>query len=731
MSDNIFTQTKEFVNPPKRNTFDLSFQNNLTMEFGKLYPVFLKEVLPGDSFRIQPTFALRMLPMVFPVQTRIKANLHFFYVRNRNLWKDWSKFIGHTDNTVVSPYLGSFTARTRSLADYLGIPTTGFTSAHGNCIFSQGVKDTSRHNRHFYQYHYSGTRVENYQDWHYDGAPLDFTSFFDDFHVSKPVELYISFRDPSRDTAMIADGPAFVTAYVITSNISDLSRVTPHFYKTTEHLLEEGDPTEEVPMSESEAISFLDNFFHTDLHSPDYSKLGIRIDIKPDESSLVDLNGISCIIPNASFPVTLSRSLNDEAKFDVSKLRISALPFRAYESVYNAFYRNEQNDPLLINGRPVYDQYLPNLSGGLDAKDYELHYRNWEPDFLTSSVQSPQQGIAPLVGVSSLGDFTFVNKDANGNVNYFAAKAQLASDGNTITGFKLSDHVQLKGVDQSSTDLSNVPDDVKRGTLYSLNQMALAGISINDFRNVNSLQRWLETNIRRGYKYRDQILSHYGVEVRYDELDMPEFIGGMSEPIYINQVNQTVGTEGDQYGQPLGSYAGQGSVVGTSEHAIEQYCDEHGFIIGILSVTPTPNYTQLLPKFFTKENYLDYYFPEFGHIGMQPITYKEVCPTLTKEFDPTSNVSLNDTFGYQRAWNDYIASVDEVHGLYRTSLRNFVLNRVFSSPPKLNSSFLNVNPLHLNDIFTVQDVSDKILGQVYFDVSAKRPIPRMGIPRLE
>lgn len=731
MSANIFTQTKEFVNPPKRNTFDLSFQNNLTMEFGKLYPVFLKEVLPGDSFRIQPTFALRMLPMVFPVQTRIKANLHFFYVRNRNLWKDWSKFIGHTDNTVVSPYLGSFTARTRSLADYLGIPTTGFTSAHGLAMFSKGNKDVSLPGRHIYRYTYSGTRVQTYSEWHYDGVPIDFTSIFDNFLPSKPLDIYISFRDPSRDTPSISDGPAFVTACVYTHDLSGLSSVSPILYETTEHLLEEGDPHESTPLSDSEAISFLDNFFHSDLHSPDYSKLGIRIDIIPSDDSRDDLNRISCKTDGIDFPIVLSRSLNDKAKFDPSKLRISALPFRAYESVYNAFYRNEQNDPLLVNGRPVYDQYLTNIEGGVDLTDYELHYRNWEPDFLTSSVQSPQQGIAPLVGVSSLGDFTFANKDSNGNVNYFAAKAQLASDGNTITGFTLSDKVQLKGVDQSSTDLRNVSEDVKRGTLYSLNQMALAGISINDFRNVNSLQRWLETNIRRGYKYRDQILSHYGVEVRYDELDMPEFIGGMSEPIYINQVNQTVGTEGDEYGQPLGSYAGQGSVVGTSEHAIEQYCDEHGFIIGILSVTPTPNYTQLLPKLFTKENYLDYYFPEFGHIGMQPITYKEVCPTLTKEFDPTSNVSLNDTFGYQRPWNDYIASVDEVHGLYRTSLRNFVLNRVFSSPPKLNSDFLNVDPRHLNDIFTVQDVSDKILGQVYFDVSAKRPIPRMGIPRLE
>ena len=36
MAKNIFTQTKEYVNQPKRNTFDLSFQNNLTMELNRL-----------------------------------------------------------------------------------------------------------------------------------------------------------------------------------------------------------------------------------------------------------------------------------------------------------------------------------------------------------------------------------------------------------------------------------------------------------------------------------------------------------------------------------------------------------------------------------------------------------------------------------------------------------------------------------------------------------------------
>ena len=115
---------KEYVEKHKRNTFDLSFSNNLTFNFGQLVPCFCKEVIPGDSFKITPAFGLRLMPMVFPVQTKLQANLHFFYVRNRNLWKDWEDFIGRTKSGLVAPYIdnsGMFS--TGKLADYLGCPT--------------------------------------------------------------------------------------------------------------------------------------------------------------------------------------------------------------------------------------------------------------------------------------------------------------------------------------------------------------------------------------------------------------------------------------------------------------------------------------------------------------------------------------------------------------------------------------------------------------------------------
>ena len=57
-------------------------------------------------------------------------------------------------------------------------------------------------------------------------------------------------------------------------------------------------------------------------------------------------------------------------------------------------------------------------------------------------------------------------------------------------------------------------------------------------------------------------------------------------------------------------------------------------------------------------------------------------------------------FGYQRAWYEYISRVDEVHGQMRTSLRNFLVNRVFDVAPELSESFLLVDPSQTNQIFT-------------------------------
>lgn len=758
---NIFSQTKEYVKPPKRNVFDLSFMNHGTYNFGTLYPVFCKETIPGDSFKIDPTFALRFLPTVFPVQTKITANLHFFYVRNRILWDNWKKFYTHTDD-VQFPYIDTDSSKfaTGSLADYLNVPTTlvgdygnGFISFVPNEFYNFGEEDgffayrcpeslpprlgfrfISDNNDEGDKPHYCITNTfsssqlgEGFTNlWRFkcvtkvDGYNCNTENYylffrsadsndaiakarvhFDVKNFSESLQyvdlVFDVYFAPNGNTNWQVINETTFLSLVSEGNARYFCLVSPITTPTSPSIIPEFQGDDFIFGS-----SYLDSIEIGRLVKSDYIDLGVNGSRNP-------------FIDHRLFPTG----------YDGIPIRLSALPFRAYECIYNAFYRNELNDPLIINGKPEYEVYVPNRDDGADSYDYKLYNRNWELDYLTSAVQSPQQGIAPLVGVSQQGDFTFVHKDSDGNIGYFTAKANVSADGSSITGFQLSDRVELDGIPSNPVDASNVPDSVKRGTIYGLNQMALAGISINDFRNVNALQRWLEANIRRGYKYKDVVKSHFGVDIDERLLNMPEFIGGISTPVYSNQVNQTSETETD----PLGSYAGQLSVIAKSNHSIKQYCDEPGFIIGILSIVPVPNYSQLLPKHFLKHNYLDYYFPEFAHIGMQPIDYREVCPVQQYSADKNG---LTNTFGYQRAHYDYIQSVDEVHGLFRTNLRNFVLNRQFDTLPRLNKSFLQVDADQLNDIFSVKNtISDKILGQINFDCIVKRPIPRIGIPRLE
>ena len=54
--------------------------------------------------------------------------------------------------------------------------------------------------------------------------------------------------------------------------------------------------------------------------------------------------------------------------------RLLAYRFRAYESVYNAYYRDIRNNPFVVAGRPVYNKWLPTMKGGADETLYELNH---------------------------------------------------------------------------------------------------------------------------------------------------------------------------------------------------------------------------------------------------------------------------------------------------------------------------------------------------------------------
>lgn len=755
---NVFSMSNERVRDVNRNTFDLSFKYSGTFKFGALYPVFLKEILPGDSWKIDPTFGFEFMPMVFPVQTQMKAHLHFFYVRSRNLWDDKKAFFGALKENLDPPYVdysANFNnyAKTGSLGDYLGLPTT----TSGSLLKSVELDGVVFHGS-----------VLNALGTHTTPVTIGVNGFSQAFdYVSSKGIVFGSQYD-----ALITDKPVMSVLSVSTSGGLSGAGIAYDVYKDglvlNFTLSYDGQQTSWNFTDDSFIFQFrfkkvgswfkLLTFALNDYGSSDYpagveiyhtvTDGTIRYEVRLNSTFLREFDeeniafSLDCLLPThvggtwcnpnncdtivqnetvslftltPSFYTASNEVVDiDEtncpfygSKFDEpdSRLKISAEPFRAYESVYNCFYRDARNNPLVIDGQPEYNEWIPTKAGGLDQTLYRLRYRNWEPDFLTTAVQSPQQGVAPLVGITTHGDMRFMDQETG---SVFTAKANLSQDGKTIESFTV------------------MTPTIPEGNLLALVDMVSTGISINDFRNVNALQVWLETNMRKGMTFKDLIKGHFNVDVRFDELDMPEFIGGVSRNIEIHSVTQT---SSDVNGSPLGSYAGQASCVGASGDSITHFCDEPGYIIGILSIVPVPAYSQLLPKHFIKRNTLDYYSPEFGHVGFVPIKYDEVCPVQAFSIDPSR---LYDTFGYQRAWYDYLASTDEIHGLFRTNLKSYLMTRTFDLPPQLSESFLLVDPGQLNDVFaSTTENDDKILGQIYYDVSVKRPIPRFGVPRLE
>lgn len=751
---NIFRKKDAYIDRVNRSTFDLSFVNNLTMKFGAITPVCLLPASFGDSFQIDARFNLQLLPTVFPIQTQLYVRLHFVYVRTRTLWEDWMAFFGG-DETVTPPWMDPFSNNTTelnkshfnvsddlqmgTLADYLGVPTT-ITGTYSREYESNKV-DYDRLKGVIFSDNISSTPMISHPVFpaaQVSGSPDASISDFYSRQADKPLsQIFIanSWAGPSVGYQSNYIGIPYVW------NVDQIGINNVEFRIPTKWFSDFNSPF---------WVGFYDNtgakvaaFSYTDFTSKsvkgdfyvvsslkstlsNVTQLVFWVDIRKLKKDYVRIVRVSSYTTGSGSSTGELYSIDALNNFfytyatdewtkpeaancpfytpsGMPAIPLSALPFRAYESYYNAFGRDIRNNPFIVDGKPEYNRYVPSVKGGRDNYKYQLHYANWEPDAYTTALQSPQAGVAPLVGITSLGEATF--RDAAG-VEYHA-QLETAEDGDTVTGF------QVKS--------SNAPADVVRNLIG----MATSGISISDFRNVNSLQRFLEIRIRQSPRYKNLVKGLFDVNLDYDELMMPEFLGGISDVIPVYKVTQTTPTEGN----PLGSFAGQGSLQSGMRHVIRKYCPEDGYILGVMSVVPAANYSQLLAPHFTRMNLLDWHFPQFNNISYQPMLYKHLCPYQAYVANPAF---INNVFGYQRAYWDLISSFDEVHGEFRGSMRNFLINRVFDKAPELSKDFLLVNPDHVNDVFAMtSENGDKILGSIAFDITKKTTIPRNSIPHIE
>lgn len=78
---------------PTRSKFDLSHEKRISTRMGRLTPIFVTETIPNDTFRCNTEIMLRLAPLLAPIMHRVNVFVHYFFVPNRLLWKDWEAFI--------------------------------------------------------------------------------------------------------------------------------------------------------------------------------------------------------------------------------------------------------------------------------------------------------------------------------------------------------------------------------------------------------------------------------------------------------------------------------------------------------------------------------------------------------------------------------------------------------------------------------------------------------------
>jgi Capsid protein (F protein) len=115
-----------------RSQFRMQQQHKTTIGGSALVPVYLQEVLPGDSFNVSMSSFCRLATPLFPIMDNIDLESFFFFVPCRLVWVHWYKFMGEQDNPsdsisytipTLTSAAGGFAVNT--IYDYLGLPTVG------------------------------------------------------------------------------------------------------------------------------------------------------------------------------------------------------------------------------------------------------------------------------------------------------------------------------------------------------------------------------------------------------------------------------------------------------------------------------------------------------------------------------------------------------------------------------------------------------------------------------
>jgi len=370
--------------------------------------------------------------------------------------------------------------------------------------------------------------------------------------------------------------------------------------------------------------------------------------------------------------------------------KISAFPLYGYWKIYDEYYRDQNQIPERVSDTPLVSGPNPiPVTGSIPA------FRAWQHDYFTSALPWAQKG--DPVGAE-------VTLNQAGGAQYWKIPAGTpASGGGTLQ------------LDASANTTSSGYAPVE----LHLDPNGSMDVLVKELRYAFALQSYLEKNARGGTRYVEWMKQHFGVTTSDGRAQRPEFMGRLTQDMVISEVLSTAETT-----EIVGALAGHGISYAAGE-TLYQYCEEHGFIHGIINVQPNTSYGQGLPRHYQRFENIDYPIPVFANLGEQEIYNNEI-------FGELALISDRGTFGYQPMFQELRDQYNRFGGHFYGELLTWHLGRKFSTPPALNESFIGAGTNVSKRIFavTTEFTQDTILLSMYFDITRRSAIPKYGIPQL-
>ena len=380
---------------------------------------------------------------------------------------------------------------------------------------------------------------------------------------------------------------------------------------------------------------------------------------------------------------------------------ISQLPFRAYNLIWNEWFRDQ-------NLQDSASEHITN--GGQNQSEFPLRKRGKRHDYFTSCLPWPQKGDAVDIPFSGTLD---VQSDV------------AAGSAPEIWSTSASDFRRLYAPSPVPTwvNVDTVGGVADANKMYvDLADASTAIATINDLRLAFQTQRLLERDARSGTRYNELILSHFGVTVPDFRVQRPEFLGGGSSPVNINPVAQTSGQPTPAADDKLGNLAATGTVSGT--HGFTKSFVEHGVIIGLVNARSDLTYSQGVERYWHKSTRYDFYYPVLAQIGEQSVLNQEIYAQGTS--------ADTNVFGYQERYAEYRYKPSRLTGAMRpthaTSLEAWHLSEEFTSLPTLGDTFIQSNTGTPLDRAIAINTEPHFIFDAYINLKCARPMPLFGVP---